>query len=164
MNHRFGKAVGVVAGCALVLGTIVMVGGQMASAHSTGTKYKTVGFAPGTIGDDGSFSATVDGTGNGGASSTTTITGQLATGTGIGNRGAAGQTALSEGAFSASFTSTQRSTSGPDASGTISGTVTPSNPSPVATDMTYSFDCAVTYPPLAVQCTVTLRWTGPASS
>jgi hypothetical protein len=163
MKSRFAKIAGVAAASAMAMGTLVVAGGQIASARSSVVHYKTIGFAAGTIGDDGSFSATVNGTGNGGATSTTSIVGQLTTGSGIGARGSSGSAALSEGSFSASFVSSQRTTSGPDASGTVSGTVSPAGSSPVATDMSYNFTCTVSYPPLAVQCSVTLKWTTPAT-
>ncbi len=163
MRHHLGKIVGTTASCALALGLMTVVGGPAASAHPSTTKYKTVGFAAGTIGDDGSFSATVDGTGTGGASSTTTITGQLATGSGIGQRASVGSAALTTDSFSAPFTSKQRTSSGPDATGTVSGTVSPAPDTTAAVNVSYNFVCTVSYPPLAVQCSVVLKWSAPSA-
>ncbi|MGA2837576.1 MAG: hypothetical protein ABSF84_13350 [Acidimicrobiales bacterium] len=163
MRHRLAKIAGATAACALALGMVTVVGGQAASAKSSNVNYKTVGFAAGTIGDDGSFTATVAGTGANGATSSATITGQLATGSGTGQRGASGSAALTEDSFSSSFSSKQRSTSGPDATGTISGTVSPAPDTTVAININYNFTCTVSYPPLAVQCSVVLKWSAPAA-
>ena len=155
MRSRTIKAGIVVGTLALAGGTFLAVGGPAASAT---VRYHTTGFAAATINDDGSFTATVDGTGSGGATSTTTVTGQLAPGSGIGTRGASGSAALSSdgSSFTSSFVSAQVSPKGPDATGTISGTISPTGT--LGTNASYSFSCAVTFPPLAMQCTVSVRW------
>src|SRR5450432_2039816 len=91
--NRFKKVFGVLAVFGLLLGTSGVVAGS-ASAHGTKpVKYSSTGTAdsstPGnTIDTNGNFSVTVDGTGPLGVSSTSTVSGSVATGAGIGKMAA----------------------------------------------------------------------------
>jgi hypothetical protein len=151
MKHaRMTKVFTVLLGCALLGGVV----GANASGAATKGKFTTTGTATGTIDDNGALSVTVDAT-SATVDSSTTVTGQLPPGSGIGKKTAKATTTYTA---TGTFSDTSISTKMP---GTVSGTLTTTDGGVYTTPsiLDFSISCTVSYPPLSIRCTVTLKGT-----
>jgi len=158
-----------VAVAALVTGLpagIWLASGSVANATIVQRQHTVVGSALGTIDDNGAISATVNGKDLKGATSTATVTGQIAPNAGVGVFSARGTMIMGSGGTPGSFTTSFSSMrlaqpmvvgSPPALTGTLAGSVSPTNGSST-TAMTYFIRCVASYPPLRLSCSVTIGY------